>query len=122
MTRQRTGAWHATAIVLAWLILSAIWGVLGAALGPGIAMLIVALLVGAVGALASLAQILWRRKPMTPYTGLFICACSVIALSLFVFRGEPTYRGLAFLTVYAAVPSFLISSLVNRFASPVVSG
>ena len=113
MTQMANTAWRATLILLIWLVLSTIWGALGAALGPGIVMPIVALLVGTVGTITSLVQVLVRRKPMTLYSGFLICACSVSALSIYIFESDFSYRGLFWVVAYVAVPSFLFSFFIN---------
>ena len=101
--------------VAIWLVACALWALVGAKVGPGIAMLIIALTVGAVGSLITLAQYLCGHTIGTLRSGFLIAMLSGALTWLVVVHDGMTYILSLSLAVFIAVPSFLGSFFVNRF-------
>ena len=104
-------------VVLVWLSLSALWGLLWSLIGPGIVMLLIALMVGTLGTLFTVVQLLCGHEAKILRTGLWVAVISIILTGIWLFDARITWPALLFFTVFIAAMSFIGSSLVNRLIS-----
>ncbi len=98
------------------MVLSLLWGAVWVLLGPGIAMLIVALIVGLVGSLSSLMQWAGKRKLSAVSSGLLTSVFSAAVVWLLFWSTSFTGMEVVYLAFFVSVPGFGISLLVDRFS------
>lgn len=104
-------------IVLLWLTLSSLWGLLGSLIGPGIVMLIIALLVGTLGALITVIQRLCGHRTEALRTGLLLATIGIILVGIWLFDARMTWPALLFFTLFISAMSFMGSFIVNFLVS-----
>lgn len=102
------------AAVAIWLVLSALWGIVGVLYGPGIVMLLIASMVGAAGSLVTVIQLIGDYKGHPLGTGLIVAGAAFLLAWLSVAGPGMTRPAALFLALFIAVPSFSASFLANR--------
>jgi hypothetical protein len=101
-------------IIAVWFSLSLIWGVLGAAYGPGIVMLIEALLVGTLGSIVMLAGRLLDFSPALLLTTCIVTAGSILVSWMLIFRFEMS--GIELMILVGFVGSLAVfATLTEKF-------
>ena len=102
------------AAVVIWMLLSMLWGIAGTLIGPGIVMLIIASVVGAVGSILTVAQFICGYKAHTLGTGLVVTITGIALTWFIAYESELAYQAILILAVFIALPSFVISYLLDR--------
>ena len=104
-------------IIIAWFILSAFWGGLGVAIGPGIMMLLVGLIIGVSGFTYSLCEKVFDYQLKLAVAGLVIFITSFVITMVFFPTLSLTISGYIFLALFILIPSYLILFIVEKLAA-----
>ena len=102
-------------IVGVWFTVSAICGLIGAKIGPGIAMFIMAVIVGAVGSCLNIIQGICGIKTVMLYSGLAVAISSIALMYLIFSMDGMTYQAAVYFIAFISGISYLGSFLVGRF-------
>ncbi len=101
-------------VVTAWLISSILWGGLGVAIGPGIMMLIVGLIVGGCGCLYSLGEKIFGYQLKLAWAGLIIFTASLTVTLLVLPSLALTTPGYIFMALFLLIPSYLVIFILKK--------
>jgi len=101
--------------VFTWFILSILWGAAGVAVGPGVVMLIISLLVAICGCFYSLGEKIFDCQLSIFWSGLIVSVVTLF-ITLVVFGSFSLgANGYIFLTLFILIPSYLILFVVKKY-------
>lgn len=101
-------------VVFIWFALSLAWGLLGVAFGPGIVMLIVALMIACSGSLFSAVRKLLGSRLSGLWSYLFVSVINVAFLFLFFDNNFGLNSGTIFLLLFVTTPVYPILFFVSK--------
>lgn len=99
-----------------WAVVSVVWGIVGTLIGPGIAVFIVSLICGAVGAVVTCAQQIGGRKVRLLPTATVATLLALGLSQIFVFSDRLVAVEIVLLAFFVSVPAFLASFFVSQLA------
>ena len=94
-----------------------LWGGLGVAVGPGIMMLIVGVIVGASGFFYSISEMILDYHLKLSLAGFVIFVTSLVATFLVFLSTTLTMSGVIFVSIFILIQSYLVLFLVRKFAT-----
>jgi hypothetical protein len=101
-------------VVLIWFVASAAWAAMGAALGPGVMMLIVGSIVASCGCLYSLSEKIFHYQLRLTCSGLIVFAASSVVTLLVLPSLTLTITGSIFLALFILIPGYLILFILRK--------
>lgn len=101
-------------VVMVWLCLSGLWGFLGISVGPGIAMMIIAMTIGVLGSLITFIQLLWGGKINVLKTGLLVAIIGLVFIGIIDLDAVFTWPAVILFSAFISTLSFAASFLVSR--------
>jgi hypothetical protein len=100
--------------VLTWFVASALWGAAGVAIGPGIIMLVIGLIVGGCGCLYSLGEKIFGYQLKLAWAGLIIFTASLTVTLLVLPSLALTTPGYIFMALFLLIPSYLVIFILKK--------
>jgi hypothetical protein len=101
-------------MVLIWFVLSLVWGLLGVAFGPGIVMLIIALMLACSGSVFSAVRKLLGSRLSDLWSYFFVSVINVAFLFLFFDNTYGLNSGTIFLLLFVTTPVYPILFFVSK--------